>query len=174
MGSSKKAIIDRINKVRNLANRGIGGEQDNAQTIVEELMAKYQITEAELNYELSQEFRWFRFSTRFPLSKRLLAQVIFSVVGGRSVYKEGKSTKLGVDCTIAEAIEIEAKYHFYKTIIKEEMDVFFLAFANKHNLFPPEELRPATGRDSGISRSKLLAMMEALDTHSFRKQIGEF
>ena len=29
MGSSKKAIIDRINKVRNLANRGIGGEQDN-------------------------------------------------------------------------------------------------------------------------------------------------
>jgi hypothetical protein len=170
--TSKQDLIDRINKVRNLALKGVGGEQENARDMVEKMMSEYGISEAELDLETEQIFTWFRYQTQYPLSKRLLGQVIFSVVGDRVLFKEDRKTKLGMDCTKAEAIEIRAKYHFYKTIIADEIQVFFLAFANKHDLFPPEKIRPKTGRSSGVDRSKIIAMMNALDDHSFRTQIG--
>lgn len=48
---TKQQIIDRIMKVKALADRGVAGERIAAQQLLETLMKKYKIDEADLNIE---------------------------------------------------------------------------------------------------------------------------
>ena len=84
------------------------------------LMKQYGISESDIAEE-HREIAWFRFKT--PLEEKLLVQVMYSVVGDRSVYeRHNRNTKKkykmqGVECTPAERLEIELSYEFFKAAI---------------------------------------------------------
>lgn len=122
-------------KLKALAERGVGGEAENAQKALERLMKKYNIDEIDFENEKRIK-REFRYSGTF--GEKLLQQIIYMVMGDVDVYHyTGKSTKVRVvECTEAEAIEIEAVYNFYKEILEKGLKNYYSAFVQKEMLFP--------------------------------------
>lgn len=105
-----------LKKIRALAERGVGGEADNAEEILRRLMEKYGVSEDELDEE---ERRRHDFEYHGKEQEKLLRQVVYKVTGGYAynlVYRaSGRKvkTRLGADCTAAEKVEIEFLFDFY-------------------------------------------------------------
>ena len=67
--TERERILEKIKRVRALAERGVDGEKDSATALLDRMMEKYGITETELAEE-RREIAWFRYKT--PLECRLL------------------------------------------------------------------------------------------------------
>lgn len=134
---SNKAEL--LKKIKALADRGVDGERESAQTLLTRLMEQYGISETEIEEE-RRETAWFPYSQE--TERRLLNQIIYMVTGAGGFgcvgeYSGRKRKKMGTECTAAEQLEIEANYAFFKEAMKKELEIFYSAFANKNNLFPP-------------------------------------
>lgn len=146
-----------LKKIRALAERGVGGEADNAEKILRRLMEKYGVSEDELDEE---ERRRHDFEYHGKEQEKLLRQVVFKVTGGYAynlVYNAtGRKvkTKLGADCTAAEKVEIEFLFDFYTRLWERERAAFLSAFIQKHRIFAiRDDIEPQK-----LSREELLKM----------------
>lgn len=123
-----------LKKIKALAERGVGGEKDSAQVLLDCLMKKYGVTESDLEAE-RVETAWFRYHDEFE--RRILNQIIYMVTGKVSfgcvgTYTERPRKKRGVDCTAAERLEIEANYSFFSCRRKRGIRNFlFCVCSNK-------------------------------------------
>lgn len=70
---------DLLKKVKALAERGVGGEATNAAAILERMMKKYGITEAELGEETRERYD---FEYHGKEQKKILRQTVYKVTGG--------------------------------------------------------------------------------------------
>ena len=150
-----KAVL--LKKIRALAERGVGGEADNAEEILRRLMEKYGVSEDELDEE---ERRRHDFEYHGKEQEKLLRQVVYKVTGGYAynlVYRaSGRKvkTRLGADCTAAEKVEIEFLFDFYTRLWERERDAFLSAFIQKHRIFTiRDDIEPQE-----VSREELLKM----------------
>lgn len=171
---SNKAEL--LKKIKTLADRGVDGERESAQTLLTRLMEQYGISETEIEEE-RRETAWFPYSQE--TERRLLNQIIYMVTGAGGFgcvgeYSGRKRKKMGTECTAAERLEIEANYAFFKEAMKKELEIFYSAFANKNNLFPPadkvkprsiEELSP----EEKAYYAKVGLMAEGMERHTLRK-----
>ena len=146
-----------LKKIRALAERGVGGEADNAEEILRRLMEKYGVSEDELDEE---ESRRHDFEYHGKEQEKLLRQVVYKVTGGYAynlVYRaSGRKvkTRLGADCTAAEKVEIEFLFDFYTRLWERERDAFLSAFIQKHRIFTiRDDIEPQE-----VSREELLKM----------------
>lgn len=57
---TKQEIIERIKKVKRLAESGVEGEKENAQSMVDELMNQYGITESDLEDEKEEVYTYYK------------------------------------------------------------------------------------------------------------------
>lgn len=140
----REKVLDKLGKIKALAERGVGGEKETALRMYEELCRKYEISEDEAEAALmKQEKRWFGYST--PLEEELLLQIFYKVTGSMESYiytgKYSRRKKRGCVCTELEAAEIQLLFNFYREKMKEELKVFMIAFKQKNNLFPDETAR---------------------------------
>lgn len=84
---------------------------------------------------------------------------------------------MGIECTPAQYIEIEADFAFYSEAMKEEMELFYSAFLQKNELFPPPELaaEPTEAEKEewkDVERAwKIHSMMGGLDRHTRHKAL---
>lgn len=146
-----------LKKIRALAERGVGGEADNAEEILRRLMEKYGVSEDELDEE---ERRRHDFEYHGKEQEKLLRQVVYKVTGGYAynlVYRaSGRKvkTRLGADCTAAEKVEIEFLFDFYTRLWERERAAFLSAFIQKHRIFAiRDDIEPQE-----VSREELLKM----------------
>ena len=137
--TERERLLEKIRKVQALANRGADGEKKSAAALLDKLMKRYGIDEAEIAEERLEKC-FFRYKT--PYERKLLVQVIYTVTG-KIPFKcvgsySGRARKqVGIDCTAAERLEIEFSYEFYKAALEEEMERFYSAFLMKNDIFPP-------------------------------------
>ena len=115
---SNKAEL--LKKIKALADRGVDGERESAQTLLARLMEQYGISETDLEEE-RRETAWFRYSQE--TERRLLNQIIYMVTGRSGFgcvgsYSGRKRKETGVNCTAAERLEIEANYKFFKVALE--------------------------------------------------------
>lgn len=167
-----------LKKIKALAERGVGGEKDSAQALLDRLMKKYGVTELDLETE-RVETAWFRY--RDEMERRILSQIIFMVTGKYSFGCIGRHTnrprkERGVDCTAAERLEIEANYEFFKEAMKQEFEVFFTAFCYKNNLYPSKNKVPPKDIDEMTPEEKARIlkaglMAEGMERHTLQKMI---
>ena len=146
-----------LKKIRALAERGVGGEADNAEEILRRLMEKYGVSEDELD---EVERRRHDFEYHGKEQETLLRQVVYKVTGGYAynlVYRaSGRrvKTRLGADCTAAEKGEIEFLFDFYTRLWERERAAFLSAFIQKHRIFAiRDDIEPQE-----VSREELLKM----------------
>lgn len=166
-----------LQKIKALADRGEGGERENAAALLEKLMNKYGISEEELDRERTQDYF---FPYKHETERRLLNQIIYMVTakpgcGCVGTWSGRKRKKIATTCTAAQKLEIEAYYEFYRAAMEKELEVFYAAFMSKNNLYPAnvdpkpyEELSP-----DEIEEMRRAGMMAAgMERYEFRKQLS--
>lgn len=103
-----------LKKLAALAESGVGGEKETAKKKLEELMARYGLTEADLSDDVISDHE---FVFKDLYQKRLLRQVFYHVNYDREVLRftagKGKRTRLVFRCTEAEALQAKIEYEFF-------------------------------------------------------------
>lgn len=172
----KEKMSEKLKGLKALAERGVAGEKESAQKMLDKLMEKYGITERDICAK-EMEIAWFRYHD--DLEFRLLNQIIYMVFGDCDVYNKLGTSKrkhkvLGTYCTAAERLEIELNFEFYKRAMQEELKLFYSAFMYKNGLFPSDEKPKAITPGKFLSREeelRLSFMMEGMERRTMTKMI---
>lgn len=131
--------IELAKKLKELAEKGIGGEKKNAQILLSNLLRKHNLTIEDIEGEMQNQF-YFKIAKNNEL---LFLQVVKNTNPDIKIYgsfpqKMIKEYHLSgnyqIECTDSEYIEIEAKFYVYSRLYKQELDVFFTAFCKANNL----------------------------------------
>lgn len=163
-----------IKKIKALADGGVGGEKENAQKLLAELMLKYNITEEEIAEETVKDFDFIK--PKFFMAGELMVQVLYSVIGKEMRKNKGIycwNRKHYIRCTTAEFLEFEAKFNFYMFHFKKEAKRFYSAFVQANKIFPPVEKTEERNKDYKLSKEDVAMLMlaENLEKHDYRLQI---
>jgi len=172
MATSEKNL-EVLKKLKALADRGVGGEKENAQALLEKLLKKYHVDIAELDDDVLEDHE-FKYST--PFEKRLLFQLVYKICDGRRTYRiawgKGKNTVFGCTCTKAEALQITVEYDFYRELWNEECSFFFDAFIQKHQIFDTKPGHKTTERDDDYI-FRMSMMINGMQDKSLNPMIEE-
>lgn len=183
---NKQQILERIRKIKALADAGVEGERDNAQRLLDELMQRFGITEEDLASE-SEELHFFTvgdpstksYDWKLLLQLSALIDPDFKIMPiDREIRKllrhrpESNLCNIVMTCTRAQFVELTAKYIIYRKGWEENLDTFFYAFLKRNNLLvqaktnekpTPQELQRATRAASmqqGITKTDYLKQIE--------------
>lgn len=174
--TDREQLLQKVKKIQALAERGDRGEKESAAALLDRLMKRYGITEAEIAEE-RRGIAWFRFKT--PLERKLLNQVIYTVTGRVAYSCVGKYTNrprkmLGIECTAAERLEIELSFEFYNAALEKELDRFYSAFLNKNHIFPEKAIEevPDVGEIDLEEAKRLSMMMAGMEKYTRQKALG--
>lgn len=172
---SDKKIIDLLLKLKELAERGEGGEKKNAERMLQLLMQKNGITWDDLQSEEKTEHKIYLNDDQV----QFFYQVAASVLGDVDIYvikgDRSKAKPRFITCTSAEFIEIESKFEFYWAKLQEDIKTFTSAFVYKNRLYkkPTESDNDREITDEERARLfKVSVMMQGLDRHQFHKQLN--
>lgn len=150
---NQEDIRKRLQNIKSLAERGIGGEKENALKLYEELKSKYNFDDNQINDD-PIEMEWFRYKD--DLEKKLLCQICYMVTGSDDLWSKGdKKYKLvGAECTEFEKKEIEVYFEYYKRHLKEELGIFITAFCSANRLYPNEDARCYKETEENLNEDK--------------------
>ena len=179
--TERERLLKKLECVKALAERGVAGEKAAAEALLASLMSKYGITEAEIEDAEIRTY-WIRYKTEYE--RKLIFQLAYMHLGSGHSFGcvgkySGRSRKeVGVECTPAQYIEIEADFQFYREALAEEMGVFYSAFIQKNELFPPPELAGHVESDDPDvvdydKIAKMKAMMNGIDQRTRHKALGD-
>lgn len=173
-------VIQLAKKLKALADRGIGGEKQNAETMLKALMEKHSITMdmidennlAEHTFELEDKDRKFW--------KQVVASVIgtsyelFTYPYDRRHHRKVK--RYTIKCTPSDYIEIQAKYDFFTKAYEDELEIFYSAFIQKNKLYAKSKGddnkdQPDMTPEEMDKLYRMLEMMKGMKNHRFLKQI---
>lgn len=167
--------LELLQKIKELASHGVGGEKQNAQAMLDKLMSKYNITDEDLCEEIIKEFD---FKTNNKLEKALLGQIAYSVYGNINDKKGYYSytyikNKTCIKCTDAEFLEISAKFDFYKKEYKKQQKLFYRAFIHANSIFPDEKLCKHEKESYFLTDEdmKILNLAKGIEKAEFRKRL---
>lgn len=160
-------IRDRALKLYKLVEQGIDGEKENAQKILEKLLAKHGITLSEIIDDDHEEEFIIKFKGVFE--KRLLTQII-GKIRNRKTLGHFNKCKLYFDATKMEYAEILTLFSVYKKALSREFEDLFVAFVHQQSIFPPpkdddqtEKNDRSQTREDKRRLRKLAFMMSTID-----------
>lgn len=162
---------DKLRKLLALARGGVGGEKQNAESLLADFMRRNGIRMEEL-YDEARTLHWFKpKKLAGNLGTRLLVQVTIAVCGKRQFW-ENKAFKgqLGIEVTAIEKVEIEFRYAIYHAALKEELNRFYTAFVNKHDIFSPD-IEPSSQQLSAEEARQLAFAMASMKHVTLRKAL---
>lgn len=167
----KEKTIARIKKLQALAERGVGGEKETAQRMLDKMLKENGITT--LKELENEEYEYTLFSYNGKHEIKLLRQCMYKVMGAdsdRTPYRtKGKRQKLGIYCTPSQKIEIELEFDFYRNVFYEELQTFMDAFIQAQGIFPPD----APQGDGELTEDdiKMLFMAQGIERKQRREMI---
>lgn len=163
--------MELLKKLKALAESGVGGEQQNAQRKLTELMKKYGVEDADLSDE-KLDFAEFRYVDKFD--RQILRQCFAKINSDRRVYKirGSKQKREYWKCTKAEEIQARIEFDFYRELWKEEIGIFIQAFIQKHELYAPfEDTGEHAGKVDKETLRRIIAMMHGLQDKELTQRI---
>lgn len=167
MNEKQKALLQ---KLKALAERGVGGEKEGAERKLRQLMVKYGVDQ--LEFEEDQVARY-EIKYRGEFEKRLLSQIVYRAKNDKEGqyhrrYGQGSRSILIVDRTKAQEVQIRIEFEFYRDLLKEEQELLFEAFIQKHRIFRESGEPPKLPTLEEMERlERMWAMMAGLQEKSF-------
>ena len=186
---NKQQIIDRIMKVKALADRGTDGEREAADRLLKELMEKYHITEADLGGDKKEMHI---IHTGEKMFNHLFIQIYRRLFGRerpvydistmpkkdkKMLYDAGygdKDADTAVECTASEFLEASTLFSIYKEDYERQFKIFRYAYYDRNDL-----LLECTDDDSElteeeIKRYRMAALMSmGIEKKQIHKMIEE-
>ena len=131
-------IKRRLAKVLALAERGVGGEKDNAIAILDRLLAKHGLVVSDLSsnddplLQMSEECYTYR--NRFD--RGILLQCYFQVLHTNKIYysQNSRKRKIFIKANMIDHMEMREMYYYYRKLFDEELETLMTAFCSKHKL----------------------------------------
>lgn len=166
----KDRYIELAKKLKALADKGVDGEKINAKIKLDRLMIEHGITKEDID---GVEIKLYWFNVKLS-DVSFFWQIVGNVTGtSRNRYNNRlKRTKKGVECTPAEAIEIDAKFKFYSSIYKKELKIFYSAFIQTNELYRKKESDDNdTDYELTEEDRRIIEMAAGMKKHSFAKQL---
>ncbi len=163
-----------IKKLKALADRGIGGEKENAELLLKKYMKKYNISEKEINKDEEKEV-YLNFKNEIEL--KLASQILYAFFNDSPIYKrkeKGKRTKYYTTLTTSQEIEFRHIYSVYLESFKKQELIFYRAFISKNNIFP-KEANTDINKVSQEEREEIIKasmMSQGIEKTNIRKCIG--
>jgi hypothetical protein len=151
---------NRLIKVLELSKRGVGGEKDNADRILQAALIEHGITIDDIKKE-EQELIALSYHSGNKADERLLVQIIIHVADRYDILSRKEGKKTWFKLTNLEHIEVEAMYKYYRKLLKKEQDLLLTAFIHKHNIFPATAQSNRAG-DQETSMEDQLNMMQLM------------
>lgn len=164
-----KETLQQINALANGAG-ATAGEQEAARRMLEKLLQKYKLTQADI---FNNPTSYFNIKCADALEQKLLLQIIYKVAARPIEYIRGKRFDVIVELTTLERIEAEELFSAYKPALVKELDAFFIAFYLANNIFPDIEVpndRPEYDLEKSIKIRNMAKMMDQVPVH---KQLSE-
>ena len=162
-------IIDRLRKMKALADHGVGGERENAQRLLAAVAAEYGISLERLNDSL---LKTFRITISNTFKRKLLSQLCGlkrqELKLGGEYLTENRVTLWTCrqrnlyairDCTDAEWLELSAKLEILARAYKKQEREFYTAFLMANNLLLEAEDSDAEPSRAEMQRNFRIAQM---------------
>lgn len=178
-----------LNNLNELAKRGVAGEKENAEKLLEKLLKKYNMTIEEIEKDIPKERYILRSENKsnFDYEKTLIDQLLYKIkpdaVTKVFVYKRIKRNRLTtiVELTDAEWLMFQYEFSIYKEALEKELGLFLSAFITKNQIYPnKEQLKDIkdTATDIGDKYSKeelmrISMMSEGIKRAQVNKSIGD-
>lgn len=166
--TEKEKIL--LEKLRTLADKGFGGEKENAKAKLKKLLTKLGITE-----EMLEEKQIIKAQFKVPSNKELKMlfwQIVFKVLNKHHLSFEQIGSTAFVEMEPHQAVEIQTLYDFYKIKYKEDLDVFTHSFLMVNKLFPDAPNDKEKDEKFDFEKQlKMAKMMSGLDEHTYLKQL---
>ena len=167
-----EANIELLKKLKTLAERGVGGEKENAATKLAELMAKYGVSEADLSDDVLNDYE---FVYKDQYQRKILNQIFYKVNHERDVlrYRHGRGQRsvLLFRATAAEALEARLEYDFYCDLWSDEVNFFLLAFIQKHRIFWENPDPPPDPDWDDTKMLRLGLLVDAMQDRTYQRRL---
>lgn len=176
MSENKEKLLQ---KIKQLALHGYGGEKANAQELLQRLMKKYNISESDLNDDPIVTWTYKepnKKSDKFlnKLFWQLLVLTVESLKIDKNdarMYREKGS--ITFKTPLSFKLEFTTVYEFYSLNFTKDLDVFYLAFLKKNNLLIERKDTDAKPTQKDIEEHMDADLMSmGLRKHELRKQIS--
>ena len=135
-----ETIRAKLRKIAALAERGVGGECDNAKGLLDRLLAKHGLTMEDLYPKQEVEYHEFVCANR--RDRAVLMQCVAKATGLSEVtyYKVRRKPKhIWIKCGRIDFIEIEHMYRHFRKLLREEEKRLVDAFICRHELYGPSD-----------------------------------
>lgn len=149
----RESIIERLLKIKALAEHGVGGERSAAERLLNSMMGQYGISLEDLDSDVAEYHLAYIGEQRGDW--RLFSQIAHKLHEGRpgevriadlrnapaghkkTWAKAGlgpKNSNVGLHCTKAEFVEVMSTFEIYREDMHRQEDNFFYAYLDKNNL----------------------------------------
>mgnify|MGYP003642275199 CR=1 FL=1 len=166
-----ESIMDKLQKVLALVERGEDGEQESAERLLNNLLEKYEMTIEDLRLEEQKVHRvWWDTKAE----SQLIIQIFGMLFGRKRTFNTNdcciyRSNNAGADLNLTdlEWIEFESHYHHYRKIYRQELkdmrDNLIHAVCQKFSLFVMDDRTPEELAEEEMkSRMAHLARLEQM------------
>lgn len=133
---NRDKIIDKLLKIKSLADKGYKGEAEQAKKQLQKLLLKYDLTISDLESEDNEVF-YVPYSSK--MEESILIQIIayfdlkaYSIKRGNRKVRE-----IQFEGSKLDYAEILDMFAFHRKLLKEEIQTFISAYIHKHKLFRP-------------------------------------
>lgn len=162
--------LDLLKKLHALSTRGVGGEKENAQAMLDGLLKKLGMTEDDLDEEIAMKLE-FKLKGR---NEKLLMQCMASVVGkDANIWKPRPEKSIYLECTMAQYLEITAKINFYQAAFDRELKIFTSAFIQANRIFSPEGMSAKANLKLTEEDLRMLKIAENIERRTFHRQLTD-
>ncbi|MDR0829235.1 MAG: hypothetical protein LBN95_03875 [Prevotellaceae bacterium] len=139
-----ETIIEKLKKIKTLAEQGFSGEMQAAKITLERLLKKYNLTVEDLSNEVKKQ-RYF--IAKIENDRVLLILCSYKIIGLRTseLYNyKGEPNKFYIDLTDYEFAEFSELLYWHKINMKKEFNQFVIdfrkAYQYKHNLYCSDKI----------------------------------
>jgi hypothetical protein len=179
MSAISDALMRRIGKIKALADRGVDGEQAAAQSMLENILARHNLTMADIE-DAKPVRHWVEVEFSGKHERTLMTQVICKVAGvsgGVPIrQRKGTRSRFYVELSAAEQVEVEFVFELMRRALADEFDKALIAFIHRNSLFGPagecDEPTPERSPEERARLRQISAMAEAMNPVNVRKAIA--
>lgn len=143
-------LLEKLLKIRELADRGVEGERESARLKLARIMAENDLTEDDLIVE-DRDHYYFKFNDAM---ERMILFYVWRCVRGRGgsvqFLKYKGSKKISIEMTAKQAVEVRERFESLRAPWRKEknetIDKLMMAFLSRNNLF---EFEPVPDEEDG-------------------------
>ena len=172
-------IKERLLKMYALATKGVDGERDAAQRLLDENLKKYGLTIEDLIKDTKDEVKIYWFKVKDRYQRKLLCQLYGAFIAKTQTYTSygsGGKFDIGFKVTKNQYVELSLMFDFYQNQWKNELEkqkeLMFTAFISKHKIALKSVDASEMSLEELKKASRICDMMNDMDDVSFNKQIG--